>query len=337
MSSAKMQWITKAPLFGELTSAEQEAIGRLMRLEHVHKGETIFRRDDPSEALYLIAEGSVRLRDAQMAPIATLGAGSLLDEVGALLRQPRGTTAEAVSELALWVLSASDVGDLVAASPALGVKLSQALGSRLAALTDYLVETRLRPLSLFGGVGEAELRALAEQLIPLELDEGVCFCNATSPRSCFCVVEEGLLELTAEAGAEGCDRQELRAGDSFGEMALLSGRPLTQVVRSAGKTTVWALESEGFQQVVSQYPGLRQALSQDLRTPLSLRDRSTAVEMLRRVPLFAELPQEALRATAGRLLARHVPAGELVFAEGSAGDAFYMVQSGQVQILADSR
>ena len=89
MSSEKLQWIEKAPLFESLSPDEQKAVSGLLRQERFCKGETLYHRGDPSEALYLIREGSVRLRDDRNMPIATLSSGSLLGEVEALLARPR--------------------------------------------------------------------------------------------------------------------------------------------------------------------------------------------------------------------------------------------------------
>ena len=330
----KLQTIKKAPLFAELSSEEQRAISARMRLEHFCKGESLFRQGDPSEALYLIKQGNVRLLGEGDAPLATVGPGSLLGEVDALLERPRSMGAWAVSDLEVWSLSMTDVRDLVAESPELGLKLSYAVGGRLAPLSGYLVETRLRPLKAFAALADEELQALAERLTPVRLEEGTCFCDAKSPRSCFCLVESGAVHLFTGGGGE--DYVELGPGGSFGEMALLTGQPMTQTARAAEDCVLWVLEREDFEALDRAYPGLRQALSQDLRAPLSAEDRTRATEMLRRVSLFEELPQEALRAIAQRLLLRHVPAREMVFAEGSAGDAFYMVESGEVQILSSA-
>lgn len=330
----KLQTIKKTPLFADLADEEQRTISARMRPERFRRGELLFRKGDPSEMLYLIHEGSVQLLGDGGVPLATVGPGSLLGDADALAGRPRSTGAQAATDLKVWSLAMADVRDLVAESPELGLRLSEAAGVRLAPLLDYLVERRLRPLRAFASLTEEELHALAERLTPLRLGEGICFCDATSPKACFCLVEEGAVQLVTESSEEGEDFVELTPGASFGEMAVLTGQPMTQTVRAAEESTLWVLERKDFEELAQQYPGIRQALSQDLRAPLSTEDRSRAVDMLRTVPLFQGLPQEALRAIARRLLVRHVPAGQAVFAEGSAGDALYLVESGEVQIVA---
>ncbi|MGQ9458591.1 MAG: cyclic nucleotide-binding domain-containing protein, partial [Anaerolineae bacterium] len=188
-----LQTIQKVPLFADLSEEDQRAIQARMHPERFRKGELLFRKGDPSEMLYLVQEGSVRLLGEGGVPLATLGPGSLLGEADALAGRPRSTGAQAASDLEVWTLSVADVRDLVAQSPDLGLRLSEAFGVRLAPLVDYLVERRLRPLRAFASLSEEELRALAERLTPVRLGEGVCFCDASSPKTCFCLVEEGAI------------------------------------------------------------------------------------------------------------------------------------------------
>jgi CRP-like cAMP-binding protein len=62
-----------------------------------------------------------------------------------------------------------------------------------------------------------------------------------------------------------------------------------------------------------------------------------AVERLSAMPLFSDVTDETLWAVAERLLLRHLPAGEFIFAKGDPGDALYLVDSGQVEITSDGK
>jgi hypothetical protein len=72
-------------------------------------------------------------------------------------------------------------------------------------------------------------------------------------------------------------------------------------------------------------------------------DRSAAavpveqLELLRALPLFAPLPAPTLEQLASRLTEIDVPAGETLFRKGDAGDLFYVVDEGSVEVLADGR
>ena len=57
-----------------------------------------------------------------------------------------------------------------------------------------------------------------------------------------------------------------------------------------------------------------------------------AFTILSRVPLFADLSEEELRALAGHVASHRVEAGEAIFAEGDPCQGFYIVESGEVKI-----
>jgi CRP/FNR family cyclic AMP-dependent transcriptional regulator len=58
-----------------------------------------------------------------------------------------------------------------------------------------------------------------------------------------------------------------------------------------------------------------------------------SVEALRSVPLFASVGDEDARALVGLLKSRSLPRGALLFRQGDAGDAMYLVEAGRVRIF----
>ena len=73
---------------------------------------------------------------------------------------------------------------------------------------------------------------------------------------------------------------------------------------------------------------------------LSAMDRESIVPerqlaLLRGIPIFAPLPSAALESLAGAMELKTVPAGTQIFAQGDAGDLFYVVASGRVEVVKD--
>lgn len=58
---------------------------------------------------------------------------------------------------------------------------------------------------------------------------------------------------------------------------------------------------------------------------------------LRRVPFFVGLSDDALHAIQDRLVLKRYRKGETVFVEGAVGDSMYLVESGQVAVVTESR
>jgi MFS family permease len=55
------------------------------------------------------------------------------------------------------------------------------------------------------------------------------------------------------------------------------------------------------------------------------------IELVATHPIFAPLPQTTIEQLAGRLDARHLTAGDVVFAEGDHGDRFFLVEAGELE------
>ena len=329
----KLRYIGDAPFFSALSEQELECVSERMHLEHHRSGEVLFRKEDSSTALYLIKSGWVRLLANGGAALASQGPGSLVGETDLFLDRPRSLGATTATDVELWALSRDDLVELIAENPQIGIKLTLAFGSRLALFDRYLVEQRLRPLVFFSRLGDDSLAAIAQRLLPVKRREGEFVVEGGQPAEALFIVEAGQLHL--HSSEEGGDFSELGPGESFGEMAVLTGKPHANSAQAATDAVLWVLPAVEFDELANEYPQIRQALSKSLREPLLPQDQTRAVERLAAMPLFDGLVEDVLWAVAEKLLLLHVPSGEFIFAEGAPGDAFYMVDRGVVEILSD--
>lgn len=331
----KLRYVGNVPFFSALSEEEQECISQQMHLERRSSGETLFRTGDLCSALYLIKSGWVRLTSNGGTAIASQGPGSLVGETDLFLDQPRTIGAMLSTDAELWVLSRQDLIDLIAANPAIGLKLSLAFGARLALFDQYLIERRLKPLPFLAGLKDEALTAIARRLVPLQKKQGEMIVESGQPPEALFIVESGRVHL--HGSEEGGDVAELSEGETFGEMALLTGKPHVRPAQAATDVVLWALPAAEFESLTGEYPEVRLALSKSIHGPLLSQDMGRAVERLVTMPLFAGLSEEVLWAVAQRLLLRHVPAGEQIFAAGSPGDALFLIDSGQVELISGAR
>jgi CRP-like cAMP-binding protein len=306
-----------------------------MHLEHRRSGEDLFRKGDESTALYLVKAGWVRLLTNGGTALASQGPGSLVGETDLFIGQPRSFGAVTVADTELWALAKEDLVDLIRQDIQIGLRLSQAFGSRIALFDQYLVEERLSSLPLLAGLEQGSLQAIAHQLVPAQKKKDEIVVSAGQAPEALFIVESGQVHLLSSE--EGGDFSELAAGESFGELAVLTGKPHSRTAQAASDLFLWALPAADFEMLTEQHPDIRLALSKTIREPLLSQDQSRAVERLGTMPLFADLPEDVQWAVSERLLLRHVPAGEMVFAEGAPGDALYLIDSGQVEILSEKR
>ena len=59
-------------------------------------------------------------------------------------------------------------------------------------------------------------------------------------------------------------------------------------------------------------------------------------DFLRKIPLFADLPEEDLERLCQMVIRVDLPAGDELFAEGSYGDRAYIIQEGELEIIKTS-
>jgi len=332
VNNYKEDFIKNAPLFADFTDTELRAVGKRMRLETYAQDEMVFARGTESDALYLIKEGWVKLTDnGGRTAIATLGPGSLLGETDFFLGRERSMTARATSPLSVWVLDENAILDVIAEQSDIGLKLGLSFGGGIAQYQRYLMD-HLGDISFMRDLVDEERQAVAKHLAPQRYGPSEAIFRSGDAASGLYLIETGSIRLMGDGDD---DYAELGAGDTFGEMAVLSGKPHPNTAQAATEAIVWQLSPSDFTRLAETYPNIRDTLSRNLRSRLSAADSVQAVGMLQRVPLFAELSRDALDDVASHLLLRHVPSGEVIYSPGDSGDAMYLVESGQVEITSE--
>jgi CRP-like cAMP-binding protein len=108
----------------------------------------------------------------------------------------------------------------------------------------------LKQVPLFAGCSKAELREVAISTDEIDLRNGhVLTREGRSGREFFILVEG-----TASVTQDGNEIAELRGGDWFGEIALLTHRPRTATVTATSPVRVLVLTDRAFRRVVETMP-----------------------------------------------------------------------------------
>ena len=332
------KWHLESPLFSALTKQERRSISAEMRSETYQKGERITVENAPSEAMYFVESGWVRIFSEQAGRkviLANLGTGAILGEVDLLLDRPYSTTSEAASEVELLCLGKSDLQAVITRQPSIGLKLSAALGSKVVQVTQYLAEYRLPEIPFFTQLSMESLLGLAERLQVETYERGDTICWLGEPGEAMYIIETGEVEVILAAESDEVPLP-LTEGDLLGEMALLANKPHAATYRAASDVVLWALSRADFEELVSEHLMVRQALSRALSEHLSPEDRAMAEQRLETIPLFTDLPPDVISSVGQRLVLQHYPQGELVFSEGDPGDSLYIIEMGEMKLAAET-
>lgn len=256
------------PLFSVLTEQQRAAVADRMSLETRRAGDIIYQQGRPATALYLIKSGWARLVTDQLAVLANLSAGSLLGDADTILGRNYSTSAEAATDLALWVLSANDLKNIIAEQPEIGRALKRALGVS----EDQTLERHLRRLELLAGLSSEQLREVAGYLRPEHFTAGQVIYRRGAEGETLYLVDEGRVQVAGPTGTLAT----LGPGQSFGEGAFLTGEPRSTEATALTDVTAWSLARRDFEELALRYPVL--ALNLSRLVTRKLRERNLRAE-----------------------------------------------------------
>jgi ABC-type bacteriocin/lantibiotic exporter with double-glycine peptidase domain/CRP-like cAMP-binding protein len=150
------------------------------------------------------------------------------------------------------------------------------------------------------------------------------------PADAFYVLASGRARVVkqTEAGDE-IALNSLRAGDSFGEMALLERGVRNATVRASSDVEVLRLDREAFDELLAQFPDLKKYFE------LQATQRRVA-NFLRCYTAFTRLPIEALAMMLGDLETVAVEAGAMVVREGDAPGPMYIIEEGRLRVFSEA-
>jgi anion transporter len=140
--------------------------------------------------------------------------------------------------------------------------------------TDHLGRARLLgQVDLFAGLDKVTLAKLAAYLQPLSYEAGAIIFRQAEPGDAFYLVATGSVGVyTADkSGAGETCLEVLRAGEPFGEMALLTNSPRTASIKAESACEVLRLERAAFLELVRQQPSVALAIAATLSRRLARR------------------------------------------------------------------
>ena len=251
------QQLRGVPFFRNLRADALAEIAQRLRLASYPKGTVVFRKGDASDAMYLVQSGQVDVvlgDDARDEPLASLGQGSFVGELGLLLDEPRSATLVVATDTDMWAFDRAELDALLARYPSVAIELSRELGRRLVATNRRVspsVPTRITTVwgegasRLAGALGETGSGRLGVAALPGAL------APPAVPSGVRVLPEDGALDAETVAGWAGTRVSDLdhllvvlpaapdaagRAAVDLAEYLVAFGRPWPAWVERAGRT-----------------------------------------------------------------------------------------------------
>ena len=274
-----------------------------------------------------------------------LGAGQVQDALPADLPLVRRGEAYAAALSALLDLAAAEMGEPltvaalrrafdglpwevreIAAQYLFRLMPRAATLSTAFAATSRDVTHLLRGMPLLATMNHDELAALAARLTPMRYAAGEAIIRQGEAGDRFYIVHQGHVEVR-QADERGISAvvNQLGRGGYFGETALLRDVPRTATCVATVPTILLCLSRGDFERMVKDRFAMRGKL-----------DRSvTRAELLRRIPLFAEMDGSQVQRIAAQIREEGYLAGAYLMRQGEIGETFYVIQSGRVEVLVE--
>lgn len=241
------------PLFSDLSKNAFVALLEKLETHAITDGGIVVREGDPGDSFFVIASGKVRVikeREVQEATdLAYLGEGSFFGEMAVLGEGVRMATVIADGTAELLEIKKSVLDELIKSYPSVKQVLSRFHRTRLLA-------NLLKTSPLFAPFGGEMRRSLIEKFKSRELKRGTRILEEGQKGDGLYLLLSGQCEVSKKRGGQKIVLADLREGGLFGEMSLLTGRPVTATVTTKRRSLVLRLPRRSFSEVIMTYPQL---------------------------------------------------------------------------------
>jgi uncharacterized protein YhbP (UPF0306 family) len=123
--------------------------------------------------------------------------------------------------------------------------------------------------SVFRDLPPHEVETMAARLESVQVRAGKVIVRQGAPADKFFIIVEGEVEVLREDGGAARAVATLRAGQFFGEMAILRDTPRNATVRATAPTTLLAMDRDSFRALVAQSLGTTQDFDRVVQQRLS--------------------------------------------------------------------
>lgn len=150
-SALKERYLSAIDIFQDLPPAELERLAKATTMVTCARGRTVFRAGDASDTLFLLKKGRVQIvretADGKRLVTAVLGPETFFGEMVLVgQRFPQDSTAEALDDAVVCVMSRHDVEHLILRHPKVGLRLLERVGARLAETQAMVEEFAFKPV-----------------------------------------------------------------------------------------------------------------------------------------------------------------------------------------------
>jgi predicted acylesterase/phospholipase RssA/CRP-like cAMP-binding protein len=219
-------------------------------------GDILVRQDDAGARLCVVLSGAIALtysdRQGVQRALPDVEPGATFGEINAVMDAPATATARARGTTIVAALSRSGVERFAETWPAQAFEFLEALRPRL---YRHRLQLSLRQSATFRTVDPAVLAELEEVCDLVPLYSGETLLRQGDPGDSLYLVVSGRIRVVRRVpGRPDVVLAELGAGETVGEMALISGEPRSADVYAIRDTQLARLTKVAFEKVLERHP-----------------------------------------------------------------------------------
>jgi cAMP-dependent protein kinase regulator len=114
---------------------------------------------------------------------------------------------------------------------------------------------------LFPDLAPEEFRRIVDKLVLQHYEEDTMVVQEGDPGDSMFIIAHGEVRvLTRDAWDREVVLANLREGDFFGEVSLLTGKPRTATIITNVESDLLELKREDFDQIIQEFPGVRRVV-----------------------------------------------------------------------------
>lgn len=209
-------------------------------------GEAVLKEGDPGDTMYALAQGTVQVLRGGAA-VAEMHEGDFFGEMALLTGAPRLATIAAKDDVVLLAFPREAMERLIARHPAVKVGLDNFFRERLLANV-------VRANPLFGALQPAQRWALSMAFTPTPFAQDQVLVEEGAPGNAVYLLLRGSCRVYLQAGGTFPD---LKEGDVFGEISVVSRMPATASVAAKDAGVVLKVDADTFRRILASNDEVR--------------------------------------------------------------------------------
>eukprot|EP00928_Gymnodinium_smaydae_P005047 TRINITY_DN11740_c0_g1_i3.p1 TRINITY_DN11740_c0_g1~~TRINITY_DN11740_c0_g1_i3.p1 ORF type:complete len:786 (-),score=144.22 TRINITY_DN11740_c0_g1_i3:270-2558(-) len=334
------EFLKKVKLFKRLPADDRLQLGKICVAVTFAPGKVIIKQGDENGSEFFVIKSGQAQVDVNGNIVATLNPGEYFGENALLRNEPRTATITAQTTCVCYKISRADfesmglkekldfpkrgaVGGGVAAD-AVVQPPSPKTAEEIALMSKALQENT--NLATMVTLDEVKTKAMVDLMWKEEVPNGTAIiAEGDTKADYFYIIQEGEFSvLKTEGGADtkAAHVGTLKAGTSFGELALLYFAPRAATIKATTNSVVWVIARQQFKQVMVNSAAeiwsehIKYLDKVEILAPLKPREKKKLAEVLKDM-LFVK--------------------DQTIFEQGEDGYLFYILVDGKVAVIVDGK